>query len=108
MGKMAYSEALNRIYNNLKNGESYGSVSRYREDMPGGWGGKEYFHCQLSYSSIYKLFRWTCFGSSANRATKKELSWIIRKIFNTTPAEFERRYITKSAFEKTERMAANV
>lgn len=60
---MAYSEALNRIYRNLKKGEKY--------------------------------------GSSANPATKRDLTWIIRTIFRTTPAEFERKYITESAFLAT-------
>lgn len=96
---MAYSEALNRIYKNLKKGETYGSVAKYREDYPGGLGGKDYFHCQLSYSSVYKLFRWTHYGSSANPATKRDLTWIIRTIFRTTPAEFEKKYITKSDFD---------
>ena len=99
---MAYSAALNRIYDSLKKGESSGEICHYRDDYPGGLGGKEYYHCKLSYSEMYKLFRWTHFGSSANSATKRDLNWIIRMIFNVTPEEFERRYITRSAFEKRE------
>lgn len=80
---MRYSEALNRIYNNLKAGKGYYTYIEYVR--------YPYYHCNLFYNGKY--FCWNHAGSSANAATKRELLWIIETIFGTTPEIFEKQYI---------------
>lgn len=100
---MAYSAALNRIYDSLKKGESYGEICHYRDDYPGGLGGKPFFWWVLSFGDgKRKCFRFRKSGSWACDVTKKELDWNIRNMFGITPEEFEQHYITRSAFEKRE------
>ena len=38
------------------------------------------------------LIGWCHYGSSANRATKKELRWILNHIFEMRPTEFIKKY----------------
>ena len=72
--------AIDIIYQNLKNGQIYADyLENVRFPM---------FYAVLSYDSMKRLFRWRHFGSSANKATKKELEWIITEIFKTTPENF--------------------
>lgn len=89
--------ALHQINQKLKNGEIFGKDVF---SWPNGNGPRfPYFHAVLSYGKDYNgenIFRWTHYGSSANRATLKDLKWIITVIFKTTPSRFLQEYITKS------------
>lgn len=38
------------------------------------------------------LWFWSHYGRSANPANLKELAWLIREIFETTPCEFRKAY----------------
>ena len=75
---MNNTEALNVIYINLKKGKRYGYMVR-NVRYP-------YFHTDLMYDGQY--WCWHNYGSSANRATKKELKWIIETIYKMSPVEF--------------------
>ena len=91
---MTQRDALNTIHAGLMYGDSFGKISRYRYDHPDSPGG-EYFSPVLY--PIYRASKvafigYTHYGSSATKPTKKELDWIIRHIFNTTPSEFSKTY----------------
>lgn len=93
------NETLNRIFDNLQNGETYGHIAYYRQDYPEkDLAGKEYFSFNLGKHYYKPLFCWTHYGSSANKATKKDLQWLINTIFGMTASEFEKRFITRTAF----------
>lgn len=78
------NKELEEIYKNLKNGLIYADyLSNVR--FPCFW-------YVLRYDRIKNLFCWRNAGSSANKATKKELAWIIETIFQTTPEEFKKKY----------------
>ena len=70
---------LSIIFKNLKSGCIYGRVEKYRFYS---------FSHALSYDKVTNLFRWTYYGSSANKATKAQLAWIIKNIFGMTYSEF--------------------
>lgn len=79
---MTQNEALDKIYYNLLNGGYYGKLytnMRYA-----------YFDINLTCDGRY--IHWNRYGSSANKVTKEDLSWIITKIFDTTPIEFVKEY----------------
>lgn len=78
-------DALHRIYRNLLMERSYGYFSTFNN-------GERYIHDVL-YLTDYGNIGWNHYGSSANKCTLKELKWIITKIFDTTPEEFEDRYV---------------
>ena len=80
--------ALHEIMNSLKEGHFYGkdctkaaypyfAAALYTQT---GRNGKDYIG-------------WCHFGSSANKFTLRDLNWIIRVIFETTPANFLHEYI---------------
>ena len=96
------NEALNRIYNNLKNGAVYGHDRiTWRCDYPDeSIAGKPMFTTALYKDCIKPIFHWRNYGSSANSATKKDLLWIIETIFNETPETFEQKYMTRTAFQE--------
>lgn len=78
---------LDEIYNNLLKGRVYGcQIDNVRYP---------YFSVVLSYDSIHNLFHWHHYGSSANKATKEELAWIIEKIFDMTPERFAQTYTSR-------------
>lgn len=78
------NNALIEIYNNLKNGMIYADyLSNVR--FPCFW-------YVLTYDRIKNLFFWRNFGESANKATLKDLAWIIEQIFDTTPEAFAEKY----------------
>ena len=75
------------IYKNLMNGMTYGYVIK-NVRFP-------YFHNALYKGrsiATKKFFIWNNYGSSANKATKKDLKWIIEVIFKMTPEEFINHY----------------
>lgn len=76
-------EALERIYKNINDGKAYASWFNFNVRYPF-WNKKLY----ANKSYIY----WSSFGSSANKNTLDDLEWIIRTIFNMTPAQFEDKY----------------
>lgn len=92
--KTEEKKALDTIYNNLKNGMIYATYLDYVR-FPCWW-------YVISYDSIKKLFCWRNAGSSANKATKKDLLWIITVIFKTTPIEFINTYscVTREEYNK--------
>ena len=93
---MTQREALNTIHAALMRGEIFGTVHHLRADHPDG--PRPYFSPALYKIPLKPFIGWTHYGSSANKATKKEIDWIIRQIFDTTPTAFLDRYTTRSAF----------
>lgn len=87
-----YNPELNQIFYSLKNGQKYGCFI-YNVRFP-------YYHTVLSYDPIKKLFFWTHYGSSANKATKYDLNWIVREIFGLTPKEFLLKYQTLTDYNQ--------
>ena len=79
--------ALDYIYNGLKSGKVYG---HYMENVrfPS-------FYWNLCYDRIGNYFFWSNAGSSANKATKENLRWIIEGIFKTSPLAFLGKYMEK-------------
>jgi len=73
--------ALRLIFKELKRGEQFGNIMEHRL-------GGTFFWTVLSMSPDGMYIRWTDYGSSANKATLKELKWILSEIFKTTPEEF--------------------
>lgn len=94
------NEALIRIFDNLQNGAVYGHDRlSWRCDYPEkNLAGKPMFTTALYKHYCKPIFCWTNYGSSANKATKKDLLWIISCIFDMTPEQFEQKYITRTAF----------
>lgn len=94
------NEALNRIFDNLQNGAVYGHDRlSWRDDFPEkAIAGKPMFTAALYKHYCKPIFCWSNYGSSANKATKKDLLWIITQIFGLTPEQFEQNYITRTAF----------
>ena len=91
--------ALNAIYRNLLNDVQYGKFSywNYCDNKPLPY---PYFNTVL-YKHPYKnLFCWQNYGSSANKATKKDLTWIIKEIFRTTPEKFLLEYMTEQEYQR--------
>lgn len=43
----------------------------------------------------HRLFCWQHYGSSANNATKKDLRWLLKNIFELSATEFLQRYYPK-------------
>lgn len=81
---MNNKQALDTIYSNLKNGMIYAYwLDNVRFPM--------YFYV-IRYDRIKKLFYWSNYGNSANKATKKDLLWIITVIFEMCPIDFIEKY----------------
>ena len=101
---MTQREALDTIHTELKRGNMFGRICHYKPDHPDR-PNAEYFD-----PTLYPIFKaghlafigWTHYGSSANKPTKTALNWIIRTIFNTTPAEFLRTYTTRTGYTRGE------
>ena len=84
-------KALNEIYNNLKNGRYYGHCF-YNPDLRfTDYGYSFYFH--IGYNPITRVFCYSNYGSSAIKATKKQLNWLIRHIFRVDPFTFTKKYV---------------
>ena len=68
--------AFEKIYADLKAGYSYGFdfTWNHYNNKPMRY---PFFDTVIFYDPIKNLFRWTHYGSSANKATKKELKWLI-------------------------------
>lgn len=92
--------ALNAIYNMLWNGAVFGHDRiNWRNDYPEKEiAGKAMFTTVLYKDYFKPIFKWSCYGSSANKATKKDLNWLIRNIFKCTPCEFLNKYMTRKDF----------
>ena len=96
------NEALSRIFDNLQTGAVYGHDRlSWRCDYPEkSIAGKPMFTTALYKDYLKPIFHWRCYGSSANKATKKDLLWIITQIFDITPEQFEKQYMTRTAFQE--------
>lgn len=94
---MAYSGELKTLYNRLQQGETFGTFRywNYYDNKPMTY---PMFDTVLSKHYCKNLFCWTHYGSSANKATMKDLHWIITTIFQTTAKEFMRQYMTKTEY----------
>ena len=94
--------ALTRIFDNLMTGTVYGhDRSSWRDDFPEkSIAGKPMFTTVLLKDNFKPIFHGCNYGSSANKATMQDLLWIITQIFNVTPEQFERQYITRTAFQE--------
>ena len=77
--------ALNKIYSDLQDGYSYGK-DLDDTTFPIFWE-------VLSVDPFHRYIRWRYFGSSANKNTIEELSWVLEVIFEKTPTEFLAKYI---------------
>ena len=84
--------ALRKIMHNLKQGRNYGYFMfwNYYHDCPMRF---PMFMWNLGYDKYAHVIRWRNAGSSANKATLKDLEWIITVIFETTPIQFLHDYI---------------
>lgn len=88
-------KALDIVYNNLKEGKIYGCFEkRYTE----------YFSENLSYDNRTKSWIWEHYGRSAEKATKKNLLWIINDIFRMDAEDFLKEYNCYSISEIHERL----
>lgn len=88
---MNNKQALDTIYRNLKNGMIYASwLDGVRYPM---------YYYVICYDRVKKLFCWRNYGSSANKATKKDLLWIITVIFKMCPVDFIEKYDCLTAAE---------
>ncbi len=85
---------INIIYNNLMGGKRYGYVVK-NVRFP-------YFQTVLCKHWCKPYFCWTHCGSSANKATKEELQWLIETIFGMTPEEFSNKYECRTLEEAME------
>lgn len=79
---MNNKEALRKIYYNINKGQMYGKQKN--------WG----FDTNLSLTYNNNIY-WCNYGSSCNKNTLKDLDWIIRTIFKTTPTQFLKDYQLK-------------
>ena len=75
---------IDEIYNNLMDGNQYGYVLKNVRF--------QVFNTVLCKHYCKPFFCWSHYGSSANKATKKELLWIIEVIFKMTPEDFINAY----------------
>ena len=89
---MNNTEALNIIYKHLKAGHKFGKwIDNVRYP---------YFEVNLVMSLDGKYWRWQKYGSSANRANKKELKWVIETVFNMKPVVFLEEYQCRDKFNR--------
>lgn len=84
----ANSEALHEIMNSLKENHFYGRD--YKTAASPYFGAVLY---PTTGRNGKELIGWCHYGSSANKFNLRELNWIIRAIFKTSPTEFLREYI---------------
>ena len=91
---MTDKQALNEIYTNLQKGERYGYfvVWNYYDNEMYRY---PYFNVSL-YKTGHGYFGYQNYGSSATKATKKDLEWILTTIFEETPKEFLITHITET------------
>ena len=94
--KENFSNSLNNIWDNLMAGGVYGYVFHSPGLRFTDYGYT--FNTSLYYDNRKKLFFWHNYGSSANKATIKDLAFIITVIFNMTPPEFEKRFLLESVY----------
>lgn len=89
---MNNSTAFEKIYADLRAGYSFGRdvTWNYYDNEPLRY---PFFDAAISYDPIKKLFRWSHFGRSANKATKKDLAWLLSDIFECSAADFLKKYI---------------
>jgi len=87
---MEYSKELRELADELKSGV------RYCELMPKVFVHEEIWRPVLSYgygnNGGGPYWFWNNFGSSAETATLKNLDWLLKTIFELTPAEFMKKY----------------
>ncbi len=84
MKRVNQAKVLREIYQRLWAG------CRYYER---GSGGVQFYPAlELEEGTCGWCIFWTHFGRSANRASQKELKWIIETIFQMKPSEFADRY----------------
>ena len=77
-------KAIDIIFDNLKSGKVYAT---YYKDVR--------FPCyyyNIIFDRAKNLFFYNHYGSSAVKATKERLSWLINVIFDCSPEEFIARY----------------
>lgn len=84
--------AFEKVYSDLKAGYTFGNdvIWNYYDNKPMRF---PYFSTAISYDPIKGLFHYSHFGSSAIKANKKELSWLISAIFKCSATEFLEKYI---------------
>lgn len=82
---MNRKEALQEIRTNLLAGKRYARWFDYDVKYP-------FWDVKLYYNRTKKLWCWSNYGSSAEKATLKDLEWLITVIFKMSPAEFVKTY----------------
>ena len=94
-----YSNELKTVYNRLMAGETFGKIDywNYYENKPFRYVN---FHTVLMKHPEKNLFCWSCFGSSANKATLKDLKWLFENILHTTPRDFLNTHITLTEWNR--------
>ena len=85
-GVGGYGKAIHQIYNDLQNDFIYGDWSRYPN-------GERYFRDNMYVTDDGKYIHWENYGASAVRNNLRDLSWLIKTIFDTTPEDFIKDYL---------------
>ena len=83
--------ALSFLYEKLVSGERFGMADQHR------LGGTLFYE---TLSADKDFIYWYHFGSSANRISEENLSWILTEIFKLTPEEFLFKYITYKEWKR--------
>ena len=83
--------ALHTIYDNIKNGFIYGY---YYEPTNPALKEDKLFWVVMSLT-IHNNIYWNNYGSSATKASIKNLKWLLDTIFGMTATEFMEKYTTR-------------
>lgn len=75
-----------KIWNYLQEGKSFGYYSETVNKALGNYIWNHVLYIEGNY------IRWSYYGSSAEKITKENLRWILKNIFEMTPAEFLEKY----------------
>ena len=99
--------ALESLYNALMNGEQYGTLDywNYYENKPLQYAG---FYTVLYKDPAKNIFHWANYGSSANKATLKDLQWILETIFHTNAHEFTQKFMTMTEYNRLKETINNM
>lgn len=82
---------FNTIYENINKGANYGTIDKPLNPV------LDYVtSVRISISPDKKYIRYSHYGSSATKNTKKDLEWILETIFKMNPSEFIKAYTITS------------
>lgn len=91
-------QILNTIFDNVCH--NYCEYGYWRKPLNPVLGDKVW--SSVLWLSDWGSIGWQHYGSSANKATKKDLLWILMVIFKMKPSEFVNEYICRDFYEDGE------